>query len=140
MESESRPIIQACYINGEICRNGKRDDFKIDPQTGEKYHCNKWVLLRGADPQTGHPIDTWCCNEFAKIKLMMENAQMVRQGKASTDKVANEVARHHGTFLAAMPDELRDRVIRANPRLVLKSDPVKISSPDPENSKEAHHG
>jgi hypothetical protein len=139
MERSSLPVIQACYINGEICRNGKRDDFKTDPQTGEKYHCNKWVMLRGADPQTGDPIDTWCCNEFAKTKLAIENANMTRHNTASTDKVANEVANHHGTFLAALPDELRDRVIRANPRLVPKAEPVKISSPN-ENSKEAHHG
>ena len=112
MEPESRPIIQACYINGLTCRNGKRDDFPVDPQTGEKFHCNKWVLLRGADPQTGDQIDTWCCNEFAKIKIALENAQMVRQNIASTDKVSNQIHRSRSEFINALPEEAKERLVR----------------------------
>jgi hypothetical protein len=104
METESRPIIQSCYINGKTCRNGKRDDFDVDPQTGEKSHCNKWIKLVGMDPQTGQQIDTWCCNEFAKIKLMLENSNQQRQTAASMDK-------HTNVFIQALPPIAAQRVM-----------------------------
>lgn len=111
METEQKPIIQACYINGEICRNGKRDDFKIDPLTHEKYHCNKWIKLIGPDPQTGRDIDTWCCNEFAKIKLQLENAMIERQVKVALD-------RNNNTLFSAFPDEVQQRIAASNPNLL----------------------
>lgn len=103
MENEQRPIIQACSINGEICRNGKRDDFKIDPLTNEKYFCHKWVKLVGSDPQTGKDIETWCCNEYAKIKLALENASMTRTVAAGLD-------RNNNTFFAALPNHIQQRI------------------------------
>ncbi len=111
MEKEQHPIIQACYINGETCRNGKRDDFKIDPLTQEKYHCNKWVKLIGKDPQTGNDLDTWCCNEFAKIKLLLENSNMTRQVTAALD-------RNNNTLFSAFPDEVQQRVAKSNSNLI----------------------
>lgn len=107
MENEQRPIVQACSVNGEICRNGKRDDFKVDPLTNEKYYCHKWVKLVGKDPQTGHDIDTWCCNEFAKIKLALENANMTRG-------VAYGLDRNNNTFFDALPDVAKERVMNSN--------------------------
>lgn len=118
MEAESKAIIQSCFINGKTCRNGKRDDFDVNPQTGEKFTCNKWVKLVGMDPQTGTTIDTWCCNEFAKIKLMIEGANMTRHAIASTDKVASEVAKQHMTMFAALPESAQARVANANPKLL----------------------
>lgn len=118
MEQESRPVIQACYINGEVCRNGKRDDFKTDPLTGEKFHCNKWVKLGGLDPQTGNPFETWCCSEFAKIKILLENAQMTRQAGASVDKVANQIHRQRGEFLGALPEDAKERLSSTGPLLL----------------------
>lgn len=110
MDQSAQPVIQACSENGKVCRNGKRDDFEVDPRTGEKFLCNKWVKLTGTDPQSGQPIDTWCCAEWAKVRIMLENAQMVRQNIASTDKVANQVARSRAEFLGALPERARERL------------------------------
>lgn len=99
-----QPIIQACYINGKTCRNGKRDDFELNPLTNEKNVCNKWVKLMGADPQTGNPIETWCCSEFAKIKLMLEQANNIRQTTASMD-------RNNNILFSALPDEAKQRTL-----------------------------
>lgn len=111
------PIIQACYINGKTCRNGKRDDFEINPATGERFHCNKWIKLVGYDPQTGQAIDTWCCSELAKIKIGLETAQMERQTGASVDKVANQIQRQRAEFLGALPTDAVERLEMNAPRL-----------------------
>lgn len=105
MESESRPIVQACYINGLICRNGKRSDFAVDPATDEKPHCNKWIKLVGIDPQTAKEIDTWCCAEFAKIKLALENSAMTRRVVASVD-------RNNSVFFEALPPMAKERILK----------------------------
>lgn len=53
--------------------------------------CRFWTHLLGKNPQTEGTIDKFgCAIEFLPI-LLVENAQMVRQGAASTDKVANMV-------------------------------------------------
>lgn len=106
MENEAKPIIQTCSINGKICRNGKRSDFDIDPVTQEKPLCHKWVKLIGSDPQTGASIETWCCNEFAKIKLMLEGSAMTRRVVASMD-------RNNNIFIDALPPHVKDRVMSA---------------------------
>lgn len=107
MENESRPIIQSCYVNGEICRNGKRADFKVDPATEEKPLCNKWVKIIGKDPQTGMDIETWCCSEFAKIKLMIENSSMTR-------RVVSSIDRNNNIFFSALPPVAKERVTQKN--------------------------
>lgn len=106
MENESRPVIQACSINGKICRNGKRSDFEVDPQTDEKPFCHKWVKLIGTDPQTGNEIETWCCNEFAKIKLMLENSAMTR-------RVVKSVDRNNNIFFEALPPVAKERILHS---------------------------
>jgi len=82
--------------------------------------CEFWVHLLGTDPQTGQPKDEFGCTFRWLPILLTENASQIRKAAASSDKVATEVAKHHGTFLAALPDEVMDRVIRANPRLLPK--------------------
>lgn len=53
--------------------------------------CRFWTHLLGKNPQTEGTIDKFgCAIEFLPI-LLVENAQMVRHGAASTDKVANVV-------------------------------------------------
>lgn len=108
METESRNIIQSCYVNGKTCRNGKRDDFNIDSNTGEKFYCNKWVKLLGQDPQTGKDIETWCCAEFAKIKLMLENSFRTRQVTSALD-------RNNNTFFSALPENIQRRIVEKLP-------------------------
>lgn len=82
--------------------------------------CEFWVHLLGMDPQTGQPKDEFGCTFRWLPILLTENANQIRQAAASSDKVATEVAKHHGTFLAALPPEVKDRVIRANPRMIPK--------------------
>ena len=53
--------------------------------------CKFWTHLMGKNPQCDGVVDKFgCAIEFLPI-LLVENAQMIRQGAASTDKVANIV-------------------------------------------------
>ena len=53
--------------------------------------CRFWTHLLGKNPQGDGVVDKFgCAIEFLPI-LLVENAQMMRQGAASTDKVANMV-------------------------------------------------
>lgn len=53
--------------------------------------CKLWTHLLGKNPQGDGVVDKFgCAIEFLPI-LLVENAQMMRQGAASTDKVANIV-------------------------------------------------
>ncbi|MBI4396813.1 MAG: hypothetical protein HY548_06945 [Elusimicrobia bacterium] len=122
METPNQTITQACYINGKLCRNGKREDFPKNKETGEKYVCNKWIKLIGMDPQSGEHLENWMCSEAAITKLLIENAQMTRHASASTDKVANEIQRSRMTMIAAMPPDAQDRLVTVKP-VLLESGP-----------------
>lgn len=53
--------------------------------------CKFWTHLYGKNPQSDSLIDKFgCAIEFLPI-LLVENAQMIRQAAASTDKVATQV-------------------------------------------------
>lgn len=53
--------------------------------------CKFWTHLYGKDPQKDSLIDKFgCAIEFLPI-LLVENAQVIRQAAASTDKVATQV-------------------------------------------------
>lgn len=91
-----------------------------------QHQCEFYIHMIGMDPQTGQPKDEWGCTFRWLPILLTENANQIRQAAASSDKVANEVAKHHGTFLAALPPEVKDQVIRANPRLVPKTENPQI--------------
>ena len=83
-----------------------------------QHECEFFIHLVGMDPQTGQPKDEWGCTMRWLPVLLTENASQIRQAAASSDKVATEVAKHHGTFIAALPAEAQARVIQANPRLL----------------------
>lgn len=54
--------------------------------------CRFWTHLLGKNPQGEGTVDKFgCAIEFLPI-LLVENAQMVRMGIASTDKVATQVS------------------------------------------------
>ena len=99
-----------------------------------QHQCEWWIMLLGTNPQTGAPTDEWGCTVRWLPILLTENASMIRKAAGSTDKVATEVARHHGTFLAAMPQEMRDRVMAANPSLAPVPRPAEIGNGDGKNS------
>lgn len=126
MNNANSVTVQACPFGGKTCRNGKRDDFEVNPQTGEKYVCVKWICLKGKNPQTEEVFDSWMCSEAAVPMLLVENAQMTRHVAASTDKVANEVRNHHVTFLEVLNEKAQKRLLDADTRMGLgnKNDPT----------------
>lgn len=125
-----QPVIQCCSINGKVCRNGKREDFPIDDRTQEKFVCNEWVNIKGPHPQTGEVIDNWMCGRFANSLLLMEIARQVSHNTASTDKVANEVNKHHRTFFKALNDETQGRLLKVD----------RASQPDVQSNGIEHKG
>lgn len=117
MSDQGNDIRQTCSINGKLCVNGIRSDFETDHLIQRQRPCNKWVRLIGTEPQTGKNIDEWCCNEWAKVKIGVENSQMIRQVIASTDKVANQVQKSRAEFLGALSEEAQKRLINADPKI-----------------------
>lgn len=57
-----------------------------------------------------------CAIEFLPI-LLVENAQMIRQTAASTDKVANQVQKSRAEFLGALPNDAQKRLLDADVKL-----------------------
>jgi hypothetical protein len=121
MQDPNAVQIQACPYNGKRCVNGKRDDFDIHPVTGEKLVCANWIALRGKHPQSEEFIDKWMCGFSAAPILAVENAQMTRFVQASVDKTANEVAKHHATFLGALHPDAQKRLLDADPQMSLEN-------------------
>ena len=86
--------------------------------------CRFWTHLQGKNPQGEGVIDKFgCAIEFLPI-LLVENAQMIRQGAASTDKVANVV------------NGLRGEVAESNKILIDASCSQRLL--DAENGKQKH--
>jgi hypothetical protein len=72
--------------------------------------CKFWTHLLGKDPQREGTVDKFgCAIEFIPI-LLVENAQMIRQGAASTDKVANQVAAGNAILNQAKQIALAERL------------------------------
>lgn len=55
--------------------------------------CPQWVQLRGVNPNTGEPVDSWQCASAALPMLLVENANQIRQGSAATESFRNEMVR-----------------------------------------------
>lgn len=62
--------------------------------------CPWWVLVRGADPQTGIDIDEWNCAVAWGPVLAINTAQQARQGAAATESLRNTIARGEHAALA----------------------------------------
>lgn len=79
--------------------------------------CRFWTHLLGKSPQGDGVIDKFgCAIEFLPI-LLVENAQMIRQTAASTDKVANQVQKSRAEFLSALPYDAKQRLLDADPHV-----------------------
>lgn len=61
-----------------------------------EHTCPKWVRITGVDPQTGHPIDKYGCNDSFMPMLLIENSQMQRQTGAAVESLRNVVAGING--------------------------------------------
>lgn len=109
MQSPTERQKMACPLNGKTCINGRREDFQKD-DVGAPVQCRWWQHILGVDPQTGNPVDHWDCSVPWVPVLLVENAQMTRHATASVDKTAN-------ILFGALPDTVRDRVVKMNPSL-----------------------
>lgn len=111
-------FLAACPVNGKRCCNGIREDFTAKhPVSEEKLKCVEWIHLLGTNPQTGKDMDTFMCQRVAVPMLLVENAQKAIQTAASVDKVASEIKKQHATFLSALTDESRARLLNADPQM-----------------------
>lgn len=69
--------------------------------------------MLGKNPQGDGVIDKFgCAIEFLPI-LLVENAQMIRQTAASTDKVANQVQKSRAEFIGALTNDAQRRLLDA---------------------------
>lgn len=83
-----------------------------------KHECEFYSHLIGMNPQTGQPTDQFgCAVSFIPI-LLIENANMIRQSAASTDKVANQINSQRAEFLGTLSDEARNRLLQSAPKLL----------------------
>ena len=55
--------------------------------------CKFWTQLRGANPQTGNPVDEWDCAISWLPILLIETSKEVRQGAAATESFRNEMVK-----------------------------------------------
>lgn len=69
-------------------------------------HCQRWVQVQGAHPQTGEPLSRWSCVDDLAPMLLIENAQQQRQTCASIDKLRHEAAQRGDAQRDAMLDAL----------------------------------
>lgn len=120
MQSDIERKMMVCPLNGEICANGIRKDFPEDQATGQKLSCRWWVHVVGKEPQSEKPVDHFDCTMAWMPVLQIEGAQMTRMVTAAVDKTATEVRRQHVTFLGALPDEARDRLMQSQPAQLIE--------------------
>jgi hypothetical protein len=55
--------------------------------------CAWFIQIRGANPQTGEPVDEWACAMRWMPFLMIENSQQQRQTGAAVESFRNEVVK-----------------------------------------------
>jgi hypothetical protein len=55
------------------------------------HKCPWWTLVRGKNPQSEEMIDDWRCAVALLPMLLVENAQMTRQGTAAMETFRNGV-------------------------------------------------
>ncbi len=64
------------------------------------HKCDWYVQLRGANPQTGEPVDEWGCAIPFLVLIGIEGAQMSRQTGAAVESFRNEMVRQNRELLA----------------------------------------
>jgi hypothetical protein len=53
--------------------------------------CPKYILVRGADPQTGKDVDTWDCADAWQPLLLIEVANAIRKTDAEVSGLRKDV-------------------------------------------------
>jgi len=55
--------------------------------------CNRWLAIRGKNPNTGEDVDRHDCIDNWTPMLLIENSQQQRQTAAAVESLRNEVAK-----------------------------------------------
>ena len=58
-----------------------------------QHGCTHFIALRGADPQTGQPIDEWGCADVWQVVAQLEGNKEMRQTAAAIESFRNEMVR-----------------------------------------------
>lgn len=69
-----------------------------------KCKCQKWVCIRGQNPNTGEDMNKYACSDSLLPILLIENAQQSRQTGAAVESFRNETVkgtREAQQFMAA---------------------------------------
>lgn len=69
---------------GSTCPLHKVDVSKVC------HKCAWWTRILGKNPQSEEPVDHWQCAIAMLPMLLIENAQMTRQGNAAIESMRNE--------------------------------------------------
>ena len=93
---------------GQICPLHKQDVSEVC------HRCPWFTRVRGKDPQSEEMIDDWRCAVALLPTLLVENAQMTRQGNATMETFRNGVVA--GIIQAVDSAERRISDARINPR------------------------
>jgi hypothetical protein len=93
MQPEMTRVEMTCPLNGAICNEGLRDDFKPN-EKGIKKQCRWWTHIAGKDPQTEKQLDHYDCAMAWVPVVVLESSQMTRHMTATTQEFRNET--HEG--------------------------------------------
>ncbi len=66
-----------------------------------QHDCTHYIALRGADPQTGQPIDEWGCADIWGVVAQLEGNKEMRQTAAAIESFRNAMVRGQETVLGA---------------------------------------
>lgn len=108
---------QFCPIMKGTCIDGFVKGKMPEAEDGTRTKCAFFITLAGKDPQSGEVInDPGCSIAFMPI-IQLEGNLHMRQTTASTDKVATEIRHQHASFVGALPDQARERLIKNAPEV-----------------------
>lgn len=71
--------------SGLVCPLHKKDVAEVC------HTCPFWTQIRGDNPNTGQPMDTWQCAIAWLPILLIENAQQSRQAGAAVESLRNNL-------------------------------------------------
>lgn len=107
------PLMKEWCINGWTASMGKDTDGM--PIMGA---CASWQPINVFDHKKMQTEEVNDCSIFGwSTDLLSEIAQEVSHGTSSTDKVATEVRKHHVTFIGCLPDDIKQRLMDADPKI-----------------------
>lgn len=105
-----------CPLMKGTCCDGFVKGMPVSDE-GEQTKCAFFITLVGKDPQSEESInDPGCSIAFMPV-IQLEGNQHTRQVAASADKVATEVRHGHASFIGALTDDARERLIKNAPKV-----------------------